>query len=200
MPTSPRALVAFATRADMVFILPDNYQPALLYGLTTAYDLAVPNFYEYNDASTATDDGVNVITPTDAIGGPGRYLLRQLVAGYSPTINSAITRSINSIPFTVSLTKQAYVSYNVTIACTATIGSSASGSVALQFSTNGGTTWTTAATFSNSNTVTLAIVLNSIQTSGGQVSAYVPAGSMVKLAPTIVGTTTITYLTGQETY
>lgn len=123
------------------------------------------------------------------------------ISDYIPTVVSAVTRPINSTTFTVSSTKQSYVAYNVTIACTATIGSAATGSVALQYSTNSGSTWITVATVSNSNTVTLAIVLNSVQVSGLQLSGYIPANALCRMVGTSSGAnTTITYLTGQETF
>lgn len=117
-----------------------------------------------------------------------------------PTINSGVTRPINSTTYTISTTKDAEVSYNISISCTATIGGSGSGSVALQYSTNGGSTYTTAATISNSNTITLAIVLNSVQIQQVTLTGFIPANALVKMVPTVVGTTSITYVTGQERY
>lgn len=133
----------------------------------------------------STTGVLNVPTPSGAV---------------TPTINNNVTRPINSTTFTVSTTKQAFVAYNVTISCTATIGSAATGSVALQYSTNAGSTWNTVGTVSNSNTVTLAVVLNSVQVSGLQVSGYIPANALVRLVSTTTGTVTINYLTGIEVY
>lgn len=118
----------------------------------------------------------------------------------TPTINNGITRPINSTTFTISTTKQAFVIYNITISCTATIGSASSGSVSLQYSTNSGSTWNTVGTVSNSNTVSLAVVLNSVQASGLQICGYIPANALVRMVQTITGTVTISYLTGQEIY
>lgn len=121
---------------------------------------------------------------------------------YNPYVPTPVivTRPINNSTYTISTTKQAFVDYNIVISCTATIGSASSGSVALQYSTNAGSTWTTVGTASNSNTVSLAIVLNSVQASGIQLSGYIPANALVRMGQTIVGTTTISYSTGQETY
>lgn len=120
---------------------------------------------------------------------------------YNPYVPTPIivTRPINSTTYTISTTKQAFVDYNIVISCTATIGSASNGSVALQYSTNAGSTWTTVGTVSNSNTVSLAIALNSVQASGIQLSGYIPANALVRMVQTIVGTTTISYSTGQET-
>lgn len=122
-------------------------------------------------------------------------------AAYVPTITNAVSRPINSTTFTVSTTKQAFVAYNVNISCTATIGSAASGSVALQYSTNAGSSWNTVGTVSNSNTVTLAVVLNSVQVSGLQVSGYVPANALCRMVSTSSGVNAvISYLSGMEVY
>lgn len=122
------------------------------------------------------------------------------ITQYIPTINSGVTRPINSTTFTPSTTKQSFLSYNITISCTATIGSASTGSVALQYSTNGGSTWTTVGTVSNSNTVSLAVILNSVQASGVQLSGFVPANSLCRMVSTTSGTTVLTYISGQETY
>lgn len=68
----------------------------------------------------------------------------------APTVNSGVTRPINSTTFTISTTKLAWVSYTVNISCTATIGSTANGKVALQYSTNAGSTWIDVSDASNS--------------------------------------------------
>lgn len=92
-----KTLVAFPTKTDLVAMLPTAPQPALLLGVTVAGDLTTPSYYVYDGASTLTDDGVNIITPTDAIGGPGRYILKKLISipsskrqeSYSGTTNAS---------------------------------------------------------------------------------------------------------------
>lgn len=118
---------------------------------------------------------------------------------YVPSIN-AVTRTINSSTFTPSTTLQATLNYSIQISCTATIGGNAAGSVLLQYSTNGGSTWNNAGTVSNSNTVTLAIVLNSVTVQTCILTAIVPPNALCRLVPTTTGTTTITYISGQEVY
>jgi len=117
-----------------------------------------------------------------------------------PTMNSGVTRPINSTTFTVSSLRTAIVFYTLSISCTATIGSSASGTVSLQYSTNSGSTWTTVSTVGNSNTVTLAVALNSVQVSTVVLCGVIPSGALVKMVSTISGTTTTTYISGQEYY
>lgn len=117
-----------------------------------------------------------------------------------PSITSNVTRPINSTTFTVSTLYDAEVSYNISIACTASIGSNSSGSVALQFSTNSGSTWTTISTVANSNTVTLAVVLQSVTTQQASVYGFIPANALTRMVSTSSGTTTITFSPGQERF
>lgn len=118
---------------------------------------------------------------------------------YIPSINAA-TRTINSSTYTVSSTLQATVVYNISISCVASIGSASTGTVLFQYSINGGTSWITAGIVANSNTVSLAIVLNSVTVQTSNLIATIPANALCRLVPTITGTTTITYVSGQEIY
>lgn len=116
------------------------------------------------------------------------------------TSDYVVTRPVNSTNFTISSTRPATVRYNIRITCTATIGSASTGRVLFQYSTNGGSTWTDGGEVENSNTVTLAIALNSVTTQTGFIVWSVPAGALCRLVSTNTGTTTITYVRGQETY
>lgn len=173
--------------------IPAQYNP------TAGTGISITGSYPNMTYSNTLPDQTVSLTGANGLVASGTYPNFTLTQ-YIPTVNSAVTRPINSTTFTVSSTRQAFVTYNVTISCTATIGSASTGSIALQYSINAGSTWITVGTVSNSNTVTLAVVLNSVQISGGQVSGYVPANALVRLVPTTSGTTALTYLTGQETY
>lgn len=118
---------------------------------------------------------------------------------YTPS-TFTVTRAITSATFQPSSTKLAWVFYTIRINCTATIGGASTGTVALQFSTDNGSTWIDIGQVENSNTVTLAIVLNSNTTQTGQLSGVIPAGAIVRLNQSSSGTTTITYVRGQETF
>lgn len=118
---------------------------------------------------------------------------------YVPAIH-AVTRAINSTTFTPSSTLQATVTYTIQVSCTATIGSNASGQILLQYSTNGGSSWTDAGMVKNSNTVSLAIALNLVNIQVASITAVVPVGGLCRMAPTTSGTTTITYISGFEVY
>lgn len=117
-----------------------------------------------------------------------------------PAINVSITRPINSTTFTVSTTRTAIVFYNISISCTASIGGASAGSVTLQYSLNGGTTWIPENAIANSQTVTLAITLNSVSVQSMVLCGIIPVGALVRLVPVSSGTTVMTYLTGIEYY
>lgn len=115
-------------------------------------------------------------------------------------LDNIVTRSINSSTYTISSTKVATVRYNIKITCTASIGSNSLGRVNFQYSTNGGSSWIEAGEVENSNTVTLAIALNATTTQSGFIVWSVPANALCRLVPTSTGTTTITWIRGQESY
>lgn len=102
----------------------------------------------------------------------------------------------------VSSTKDSTVLLNVSTSTTSTIGGPSTSVVALKIcSTNNATesSWTTVATLENDQTITLAIVLNSIQVMKGQLISDVPAGWYYKLVNSGSGTHTETAITGQQT-
>lgn len=140
--------------------------------------------------------GYGIIDAYPLTGNPSGFL----TSSYTPTINSGVTRPINSTTYTISTTKQANVSYTIKVSCTATIGSNSDGKVALQYSTNSGSTWIDVGEVENSNTVTLAVVLQSVTIQTGIISGNIPANALVRMNTTTVGTTTVTYVRGQETY
>lgn len=139
-------------------------------------------------------------TPTD---------LASAIAAAAPAaavINTA-TRSIvtgtGATGFQVSATRNVFASYSVTIATTATIGGSASGTVVLEVAaTNSATAgdWTEVARFTNGQAITLAIALQSVQTLAGQVNGMIPAGYYAKIRSiNNSGTPTYTFNSGRET-
>lgn len=119
----------------------------------------------------------------------------------TPTPTSA-TRAINGATFQVSATKQAFVVYTVRIACNNTLLlSSAGGTVALQFSINSGSSWVDVSQVENG----LNVGLVGSNSQASNVSGYIPANAIVRMVTTIatgvgIGSTTVTYVRGQETY
>lgn len=195
VPSYSKTLTAFSvikTSTDAI------YQPLGSY-LTSASSLNASNLASGTVPTARLGSGTADATKYLA----GDQTWKTLPANYVPSINSAtrtIATSSGVSTYTISSTLQATVYYNVTIACTASIGSNSTGTVSLQYSTNGGSTWITAQEATNSNTVTLAIALQSVTTQSTTISAVIPAGALVQLLKTSTGTTTITYIRGQEIY
>lgn len=116
-------------------------------------------------------------------------------------VTTLVTRPVNSTTYTISTNKVAEADYYISIDCTASIGSNASGQVEFQYSTNAGSTWTAVGRVKNSNTVTLAIALNSVTNNTGVIHAKgIPANALCRMVSTTTGTTNITYIYGFETY
>jgi len=118
-------------------------------------------------------------------------------AGDNPS-SSAVTRSITGTTYTPSTTRWARVYYTIRITCTATIGSASSGLVLFQYSTDGGSNWIDGPEVQNSNTVTLAVALNSVTIQTGVIAFEVPPNALCRMTQTSSGTTTITYVRGRE--
>lgn len=110
----------------------------------------------------------------------------------------SVTHPTDGTTFTVSADRNSRVYYTIAISCTATIGSSAAGTVKLQVSQDGGSTWNDSPTVGNSNTVTLAVVLNSVAVNTIPLVFEVPAGALCKFITTTSGTTTVTWVNGVE--
>lgn len=127
----------------------------------------------------------------------------------SRTFSNAPSRSVSTTNnsangFQLSASQDAHVSYPVTISTTATIGGAGAGTMVLEIcSTNSatGANWTTIDTFTNSQTITLAVALSSVQAMTGSVRGYVPAGYYARIR-SLAATGTVTYSTtvaaGQE--
>lgn len=102
----------------------------------------------------------------------------------------------------ISSTKDSTVRCNVSTSTTSTIGGPSTSLVALKIcATNNATegSWTTVATLESDQTITLALVLNSIQVMKGQICSEVPAGWFTKLVNSGTGTHSETSITGQQT-
>lgn len=121
---------------------------------------------------------------------------------FNNAASHSFTTSTGATGFQVSASRNVMVNYSVTIATTATIGGSASGTVVLEVaSTNSSTPsdWVEIARFTNSQSITLALALQSVQTLAGLLMGLIPTGYYVKLR-TInnSGTPSYTFNSGQE--
>lgn len=102
----------------------------------------------------------------------------------------------------ISSTKDSTIHLNISDSTTSTIGGAAISNVDIKMcATNDSTeaNWTTLASIDNEQTITLAIVLQSIQVVKGAITADIPAGYFVKCVNTGSGTHTETYISGQKT-
>lgn len=102
----------------------------------------------------------------------------------------------------LSSTRDSFVSYSASISTSATIGGAATGYIVLEVCATNSTTagsWQEVARLSNSQTITLAVALQSIQVITGNLVAMVPAGYYERLRSfQSSGTPTFAYVSGQE--
>lgn len=114
----------------------------------------------------------------------------------------SITASTGATGFQPSSTRISTVNYNVTVSTTATIGGSSGGYIALEIApTNSSTAgdWIEMGRCGNSQAITLALALQSVQTVSCQVSADIPAGYYAKLrSVTSSGTPSFTFNSSSE--
>ena len=122
------------------------------------------------------------------------------------TINDGVSRSIvtstASTGFQVSATRQSFVSYTIDTSTTATIGGASTITVYLETANTNSTTpsdWTIIDKISNSQTITLAVALQSVQNLTLKLAKNIPAGKWVRIRSVVSGTASATYYLGQET-
>lgn len=124
--------------------------------------------------------------------------------------NTARTTSVLSLSLVgsgatgtqISATKDSSIGCTVSTSTTSTIGGASTSLVALKIcATNNATegSWTTVATLENDQTISLAIVLQSLQLIRGQLAADVPAGWYAKLVNSGTGTHAEVFISGQQT-
>lgn len=188
----------------------------------TPYDASNPNGYTANagtvtsvTAGTGLSGGVITTSGTISLpntGSAGTYSTvttdaqGRVSAGTARNIASATGRSIvtttSSTGFLVDASQDSLVSYDVDLSSTSTIGGASAVTVFLETADTNSTTpgdWTTIGKVSNGQTITLAIALQSVQTSTATLSKVVPAGKYVRLRSTISGTSSATIAYSQET-
>lgn len=132
-------------------------------------------------------------------------------AGYLTTVpaksfNNSPSHPIQTVAaaangFQISSTRDTLVSYSVSTSTTANIGGSSSASIYLEIcSTNSATAanWAAVAEVQNSQAITLALALQSVQTIATVLSAIVPAGYYARLRSSGSGTYSASYIAGQE--
>lgn len=114
----------------------------------------------------------------------------------------ALVTSTSALGFQVSATRPAEVRYEGTFQTTSTIGGPAAISVFLETADTNSSTpgdWTTVARQSNSNTVTLAIALQSVDVEPWSLSRLIPAGKFVRIrSGSVTGTASATINAEQQ--
>lgn len=110
----------------------------------------------------------------------------------APTYNNNVSRSLNS-NFTISSTQRTRVTYTVRVSYNITILLGSTGAIDLQYSTDGGSTWATVSTVSNSLNLGIALTgYNDFVLTG-----EIPVNALVRLNSTTTNATN-SYRTGQE--
>lgn len=119
------------------------------------------------------------------------------------TSTHSIVTGTGATGFQVSSTRNSTDRYNVTVTTTASIAGNAAGYIALEVApTNSATAsdWVEVGRCGNSQALTLAITLQSVQGTTCQLTADVPLGYFEKLrSVTTTGTVTYAYVSGVET-
>lgn len=119
---------------------------------------------------------------------------------YLPSNTYTVTRAIDASTFQISTVRDAFVMYTIRIACVASIGAASAGTVSLQYSIDNGSNWLNVGQVDGSNTVSLAIVLNSSIIQTQQLCGIIPKSAIIKMVQGSAGSTTITYIKGFEYY
>lgn len=127
-------------------------------------------------------------------------------AGTNRSFNNSASKTLVTSPtgqggVVIDAGRDVQVSYWVDTSITTNIGGTSTVTVFLEIaSTNSATAgdWATIAKFSNGQTITLAIALQSAQPQTMTFSAIIPAGKYVRIRYTTAGTASATYGGGQE--
>src|SRR5574342_176131 len=187
-----------------------------LMGETTVLDIA-PTLWRYDKNSSAADNySAGVIKPTDqsANGRWIRFNDNQLQSDWNQVSNTALdyiknkpavlgaptvtsiaagARNFNTV-YQVSATNVSEIKLSAQISASLSLAGGQGGEIFLEYSSDGTTGWTLAGVISGSNTGTLTIGLNTVQVTGGMVSAWLPVGYRWRLRTNnTTGTPTYTF-------
>jgi len=125
------------------------------------------------------------------------------IAWVPASATRTLVTSTGAVGFRPSTTRNTLASYNIKITSTASIAGNADGSVVLEVCpTNSATAgdWIEIGRQSNSQVLSLAVVLNSVQGQGVPLIGVIPTGWYAKLRTiTTTGTVGFTYVSGSET-
>lgn len=151
----------------------------------------------YTRAAAYTEAGVKGYTITDA-----DFISNWPITGipnFAPSFTNP-TRSLNTA-FQISSSRNARVSYAVSVAATLSLSGGQTGTVVLEYADDVSITTNvvTVQTAANGNTGTLTIGLNTVQTGTASLSGDIPAGKYVRIRTVnTTGSPTFTMGTAQE--
>lgn len=157
--------------------------------ITTTGTISLPN-----TGSAGTYSGIT----TDAQG--------RVTAGTARSFTNAASKTLVTSPtgqggVVLNASRDAEVHYSVATSTTATIGGASTVTIYLEIAaTNSATAgdWSTLGKIANGQTISLALALQSVQTSTLTIGAIIPAGQYVRLRSAVTGTASATYDSGQE--
>jgi len=158
---------------------------------TTSGTVSMPNTGSAGTYANVTTDAQGRVTA-----GTGRSITNNT----SRTI--VTTTSSQGWQPTGGSTRDYQVSYSFNLSSTATIGGASSATIVIEVATTNSTTpadWTIIGRVSNGQTITLAIALQSVQTSLLDITRIIPAGSFVRARSILTGTSSASWDSGQET-
>lgn len=172
--------------------------------ITTIFSVSGQDFIDAVDIVLGTTGStVGTITPY-VLNGAKDYVAGQVAAGDTRT-TSTQTLSLVGTGATgtqISATKASTVRFSVSTSTTSTIGGASTSLVSLKkCATNSATegNWTTVAVLENDQTITLALVLQSLQVMKGQLATDLDAGWYVKLVNSGSGTHSEAFISGEKT-
>lgn len=218
--TNPSAFITQSGARTAISLTTTGTSGAATYNNSTGV-LNVPNYAPGTGTVTSVTAGTGlsggVITTSGTIGMPntgtaGTYTnvttdaQGRVTSGLPTSINDAPGRSLvtttASTGFQISATRVSHVCYEGSISTTSTIGGPSAASVFLETADTNSTTpsdWTTKATQTYSNNITLAIVLNQVQGNNWSFCRYIPVGKFVRIrSGSITGTASVTLNAQQQ--
>jgi hypothetical protein len=220
--TNDSAYINQAGARGSIILTTTGTSGAATYNSTTGV-LNVPNYAPGTGTVTSVTAGAGLSGGTFTTSGtvsmpntgtPGTYntvttdVQGRVTGGTTWTINNAPGRSLvtstSATGFQLSATRNARACYEGSFSTTSTIGGPASASVFIETADTNSTTpgdWTTIAQQTYTNTITLAVVLNQVQSNNWSMCRDIPAGKYVRLrSGAITGTASVSLnATQQET-
>jgi hypothetical protein len=217
---NPSAFITQSGARSAISLTTTGTSGAATYNNATGV-LNVPTYANSGGTVTSVTAGTGLnggtITTTGTIsmpntGTPGTYqnvttdAQGRVTSGQALSINDAPARSpvtsTTATGYQISATRAAYVCYEGSFSTTSTIGGPSGATVFLETADTNSTTagdWTTKATQTYSNNITLAIVLNQVQGNNWSMCRFIPAGKYVRIrSGSVTGTASVTLNSTQQ--